>query len=91
VLQKVLEEIVNADSGAPCSPKHTKKKQFIDSVKRAVGSHGASKQQTEAAVVTCVKLCKASTYINVIFDANHTAFILVQSIINDLKVLNERK
>ncbi|KAF4521106.1 hypothetical protein B566_EDAN009061 [Ephemera danica] len=81
---KVLEEIVNADSGAPCSPRHSKKKQFIDSVKRAVGPHGASKQLTEAASVTCVKLCKASTYIN-IFDSSHTAFILVQSVINDLK------
>ncbi|CAB3359077.1 Hypothetical predicted protein [Cloeon dipterum] len=84
---KVLEEIMNADSGAPCSPRHSKKKQFIDVVKRAVGSHGASKQQTEAAAVTCVKLCKASTYINNIFDSNHTAFVLVQSIINDLKTL----
>jgi neurofibromin 1 len=34
--QKVLEEIVNADSGAPCSPRHTKKKHFIDSVKRGL-------------------------------------------------------
>jgi neurofibromin 1 len=76
---------VNADSGAPCSPRHSKKKQFIDSVKRAVGPHGASKQLTEAAAVTCVKLCKASTYIN-IFDSSHTAFVLVQSVINDLKV-----
>ncbi|XP_073965197.1 neurofibromin-like [Choristoneura fumiferana] len=33
---KVLEEIVNADSGAPCSPRHTKKKHFIDSVKRGL-------------------------------------------------------
>jgi neurofibromin 1 len=83
-LQKVLEEIVNADSGAPCSPRHSKKKQFIDSVKRAVGPHGASKQLTEAAAVTCVKLCKASTYI--CCDSGHTAFVLVQSVINDLKV-----
>lgn len=35
--QKVLEEIVNADSGAPCSPRHNKKKHFIDSVKRGLG------------------------------------------------------
>ncbi len=26
---KVLEEIVNADSGAPCSPRHSKKKTFL--------------------------------------------------------------
>ncbi|KAK7864725.1 hypothetical protein R5R35_013611 [Gryllus longicercus] len=82
---KVLEEIVNADSGAPCSPRHSKKKQFIDSVKRAVGPHG-TKQGTEAAAVTCVKLCKASTYINIL-DSNNVAFTLVQSVINDLKTL----
>lgn len=82
---KVLEEIVNADSGAPCSPRHSKKKQFIDSVKRAVGPHSTSKQQTEAAAVTCVKLCKASTYINIL-DSNNVAFTLVQSVLNDLKV-----
>ena len=26
---KVLEEIVNADSGAPCSPRHSRKKIFL--------------------------------------------------------------
>lgn len=83
---KVLEEIVNADSGAPCSPRHNKKKQFIDAVKRGVGPHSnSSKQLTEAAAVTCVKLCKASTYINIL-DSNNVAFTLVQSVINDLKV-----
>jgi neurofibromin 1 len=76
---------VNADSGAPCSPRHSKKKQFIDSVKRAM--HGTSKQLTEAAAVTCVKLCKASTYINNL-DSNNVAFTLVQNIINELKVGN---
>lgn len=81
-----MEEIVNADSGAPCSPRHNKKKQFIDSIKRNVGPHGnSSKQLTEAAAVTCVKLCKASTYINIL-DSNNVAFTLVQSVINDLKV-----
>jgi len=84
-LQKVLEEIVNADSGAPCSPRHSKKKHFIDSVKRGLGPHANSNQLTEAAVVTCVKLCKASTYIN-ISDSSNVTFTLVQSVINDLKV-----
>ncbi|XP_023313063.1 neurofibromin isoform X5 [Anoplophora glabripennis] len=82
----VLEEIVNADSGAPCSPRHSKKKIFIDNIKRCLGQHGNSKQLTEAAAVTCVKLCKASTYINIL-DSNNVAFVLVQSIINDLKSL----
>ena len=31
---KVLEEIHNADSGAPCSSRHMKKKQFIDTIKK---------------------------------------------------------
>lgn len=61
-----------------------------------MGPHGnSSKQLTEAAAVTCVKLCKASTYINIL-DSNNVAFTLVQSVINDLKVvsnsqLNSRK
>lgn len=83
---KILEEIVNADSGAPCSPKHLRKRQFIDSVKRALASHSSNKQLTESAAVTCVKLCKASTYINIL-DSNNVVFALVQSIINDLKML----
>lgn len=82
----MLEEIVNADTGAPCSPRHSKKKQFIDAIKRCINTHGnSSKQLTEAAAITCVKLCKASTYINIL-DSNNVAFMLVQSILNDLKV-----
>ncbi|XP_061727749.1 neurofibromin [Cydia pomonella] len=83
---KVLEEIVNADSGAPCSPRHTKKKHFIDSVKRGLSPQNNSKQMTEAAVVTCVKLCKASTYLN-IADSGNVTFVLVKSVTNDLKSL----
>lgn len=78
---------MNADSGAPCSPKHTKKKLFIDSIKRGVMPHNnAGKQVTEAAAVTCVKLCKASTYINIV-NSNNVAFTLVQSVVSDLKSL----
>ncbi len=80
----MLEEIYNADAGAPCSAKHVKKKQFIDSIKKALGH--SSKQVTEAAAVTCVKLCKAATYINIL-DSNNVIFSLVQTVINDLKVL----
>lgn len=85
ILQKVLEEIVNADTGAPCSQKHTKKKHFIDQLKKALMSHNAGKHPTEVAVVTCVKLCKIATYIN-INDSNNVVFVLVQCVINDLKV-----
>ncbi|XP_076386906.1 neurofibromin 1 isoform X1 [Megachile rotundata] len=84
---KVLEEIVNADFGAPCSPKHSKKKQFIDSVKRGLGMHGSSSRQlVEAAAVTCIKLCKASTYVNN-QDSNNVIFMLVQHVMNDLMAL----
>lgn len=83
---KILEEIVNADTGAPFSSKHIRKRNFIDNVKKALIPHSSSKQLTEAAAVTCVKLCKASTYINIL-DSNNVVFTLVQSVINDLKLL----
>lgn len=83
---KILEEIVNADAGAPCSPKYYRKRQFIDNVKKALVPHSSGKQLTETAAVTCVKLCKASTYISNL-DSNNVVFTLVHSIINDLKML----
>lgn len=76
---------MNADAGAPCSPRHSKKKQFIDSLKKALLPHSSSKQLTEAAAVTCVKLCKVSTYINIL-DRNNVVFALVHTVFNDLKV-----
>ncbi|EFX74727.1 hypothetical protein DAPPUDRAFT_307021 [Daphnia pulex] len=83
---KVLEEIVNADSGAPCSPRHSRKKTFLDSLKKALAPHSSSRQLTEAAAVTAVKLCKVSTYIHFL-DSGNVVFALVQSVLNDLKVL----
>ncbi len=47
--------------------------------------HGSNKHLIEAAAVTCVKLCKASTYIN-IKDRTNVLFVLVQSVVQDLKV-----
>ncbi|CAH1393434.1 unnamed protein product [Nezara viridula] len=82
---KVFEEIVTSDGGTPCSPRHSKKKQFIETVKRSIGPHTSSKQLTEAAAVTCVKLCKAVSYINT--NTANVAFTLVQTIITDLKNL----
>lgn len=82
---KVLEEIVNADSGAPCSPRHIKKKHFMEGIKKGLSSHASSKQLTESAAIAAIKLCKASTYIN-INDSNNVTFQLVQSVINDLKI-----
>lgn len=83
---KILEEIVNADTGAPISTRHVRKRLFLESVKKSLTSHSSSKQLTEAAAVSCVHLCKASTYINIL-DSNNVIFTLVQSIINDLKLL----
>jgi neurofibromin 1 len=61
-------------------------KQFVDDLKRALGGHhGASRQLVEGAAVTCVKLCKAATYIN-ISDCTNVLFVLVQSVVQDLKV-----
>ena len=73
---KVLEEIYNADTGAPCSARHLPKRKFIDSVKKALTPHsGDRKQVTEAAAVTCVKLCKAATYINSRQDMTNTTIL----------------
>ncbi|CAD5126032.1 DgyrCDS14209 [Dimorphilus gyrociliatus] len=85
---KILEEITNAETGAPCSPNHVRKKQYIEEVKKSLtsGHHGTHKQLTEGAAVTCVKLCKASTYVN-IKDRTNVLFHLVQSVLSDLKVL----
>lgn len=63
-----------------------KKKHFMEGIKRGLGPHASSKQLTESAAIACVKLCKASTYIN-IADSNNVTFKLVQSVINDLKVI----
>lgn len=72
--------------GTAVSPQNTKKKLFLENIKRCLAQHGNSKHLIEAAAVTGVKLCKASTYINNNTDSNHVAFVLVQSILNDLKV-----
>lgn len=76
---------MNADTGAPCSPRHHKKKAFVDGIKKGLSSSSSSKQLTESAAIACVKLCKASTFIN-ISDSNNVTFQLVQTVIKDLKV-----
>lgn len=56
-----------------------------DSLKKALAPHSSSRQLTEAAAVTAVKLCKVSTYIHFL-DSGNVVFALVQSVLNDLKV-----
>ncbi|CAB1316220.1 unnamed protein product, partial [Coregonus sp. 'balchen'] len=61
------------------------KKLFLDNLRKALAGHGGSKQLTESAAIACVKLCKASTYIN--WEDHSVIFLLVQSIVVDLKAL----
>ncbi|XP_062393338.1 neurofibromin isoform X4 [Sardina pilchardus] len=61
------------------------KKHFVDNLRKALAGHGGSKQLTESAAIACVKLCKASTYIN--WEDHSNIFLLVQSIVVDLKAL----
>ena len=61
-------------------------KQFIDELKRVLSQHhGHGRALTEGAAVTCVKLCKSSTYVNITDRAN-VLFVLVQTVNQDLKV-----
>lgn len=83
---KILEELVNADSGAPVSSKHLKKRKFLEDVKKSLFNPGRDKVMTETAVVSAVKLSKAATFISN-RDSNNCVFLLLQSIIADLKSL----
>ncbi|XP_057176570.1 neurofibromin isoform X1 [Triplophysa rosa] len=61
------------------------KKLFLENLRKALTGHGGSKQLTESAAIACIKLCKASTYIN--WEDHSVIFLLVQSIVVDLKGL----
>jgi neurofibromin 1 len=84
----ILEELVySIEKGGPCSQKHLKKKNFIESLKKSLnGHHASSKQTSEAAVIAFVKLCKSATYINN-KDSNNVLFALVPSNQNLIKKL----
>lgn len=86
---RVLDEIVKAESGPPGSPRYSKKKQFIDSVKRNMKMHGSSssRQLTEAAVITCSKLTKAATYVNTADFNSSVVLTLAQQVTDDLMML----
>jgi len=85
ILSPKVLEIVNADSGPPDSPRYSRKKQFIDNVKRSLRMHGSSssRQLSEAAAVTCVNLTKAATYVNNA-ESSNVVLILVQQLMDDL-------
>ncbi|XP_063153356.1 neurofibromin isoform X2 [Candoia aspera] len=61
------------------------KKQFLENLRKALAGHSGSRQLTESAAIACVKLCKASTYIS--WEDNSVIFLLVQSMVVDLKNL----
>ncbi|XP_028855597.1 neurofibromin isoform X3 [Denticeps clupeoides] len=77
IIQNILKEVVEES-------KHNKKL-FLENLHKALTGHGGSKQLTESAAIACVKLCKASTYIN--WEDNSVIFLLVQTIVMDLKAL----
>lgn len=89
VLSPKVLEIVNADSKPPDSPRYSRKKQFIDSVKRSLRMHGSSssRQLSEAAAVTCVNLIKAATYISNTESSNNVVLTLAQQLMDDLMSL----
>lgn len=84
---KTLEEVNNQENGLSSALiKHSRKKLFVENLKKSLQSTTSNKQITEAGIVACVRLCKASTYINML-DSNNSVFRLVQSILSDLKNL----
>ena len=56
-------------------------KDFLESLKKTLGS---TKTLTESAAVSCVKLCKAATYMRP--EDNSVLCFLVLTILNELKV-----
>lgn len=88
---KVLEEILllSSDPTFTGTTRHSKKKQFVDNVKRNIKMHGSSssRQLTEAAAIACVKLTKAATYINNAESNSNVVLTLVQQLMDDLMLL----
>ncbi|XP_035391713.1 neurofibromin isoform X2 [Electrophorus electricus] len=72
-------------SREPVEETRVNKKLFLENLRKALAGHGSGKQLTESAAIACVKLCKASTYIN--WEDHSVIFLLVQSIVVDLKTL----
>ncbi|XP_070761776.1 neurofibromin isoform X4 [Enoplosus armatus] len=85
ILLILCPEITHTISKDTVEDSKANKKLFLDSLRKALAGQGSSKQLTESAAIACVKLCKASTYIN--WEDHSTIFLLVQSIVMDLKAL----
>ncbi|KAK1331380.1 hypothetical protein QTO34_009334 [Cnephaeus nilssonii] len=85
ILLILCPEIIQDISRDVVDENNMNKKLFLDSLRKALAGHGGSRQLTESAAIACVKLCKASTYIN--WEDNSVIFLLVQSMVVDLKNL----
>ncbi|XP_026536220.1 neurofibromin isoform X2 [Notechis scutatus] len=77
IIQDIAKDIVEENK--------MNKKQFLDNLRKALAGHSGSRQLTDSAAIACVKLCKASTYIS--WEDNSVIFLLVQSMVVDLKNL----
>ncbi|XP_055369731.1 neurofibromin isoform X2 [Betta splendens] len=85
ILLILCPEILHTISKDTVEESKANKKLFLDNLRKALAGQGGSKQLMESAAIACVKLCKASTYIN--WEDHSTIFLLVQSIVMDLKAL----
>ncbi|XP_053310942.1 neurofibromin isoform X1 [Spea bombifrons] len=85
ILLVLCPEIIQDISKETVEESKMNKKLFLDNLKKALTGHGVGKPLTESAAIACVKLCKASTYIN--WEDNSVIFHLVQSFVIDLKNL----
>lgn len=68
-----------------CSPQHHKKKNFVDELRKAVNPQYYRPTLSEGAVVACIRMCKASTYVKSA-ESSNVLFTLVKSVVLDLKV-----
>ncbi|KAI1903671.1 hypothetical protein AGOR_G00029600 [Albula goreensis] len=81
----ITQDITQDISREAVEESKVNKKLFLENLRKALAGHGGSKQLTESAAIASVKLCKASTYIN--WEDHSVIFLLVQSIVMDLKAL----
>lgn len=85
ILLILCPEITQSISKEVVEESKANKKLFLESLRKALAGHSSSKQLTESAAIACVKLSKACTYIN--WEDHSVIFLLVQSIVMDLKAL----
>ncbi|XP_073471103.1 neurofibromin isoform X2 [Aquarana catesbeiana] len=85
ILLVLCPEIIQDISKESVEEGKMNKKLFLESLRKALTGHGVGKPLTESAAIACVKLCKASTYVN--WEDNSVIFHLVQSLVIDLKNL----